>query len=514
VRPISLAVAFVLAAACGKSEPSRPAPDGSAVMVVGASTRLRLTDPIPSTSAFFDGTTVTVTIARGETLALQVLYRGAQPVDVTLGSTEIAVRRFAIEPVTVTRPSTVLWGPTRGAGVYPDRLRALGDARAPVAGPVLVELAVPSTARAGVVDGAITVGDRQLPLRVTIAPVEIPSLAARPRVWAYYDPREIAAATGEAAGGAAETACAAMMREHGIVATPELTLDNYEQRKGAVAGFPYVPVLLPGDAVEATVTGWRDKLAGTGQVAFAIPIDEPRTAEAKAAVKALSARARAAGGGPGSFLYTVTAMPDPAMGDAIDVYASPFAIKREGDRPATPERWTYNGTPPWAGAMTVDAGGVDLRTWGWIAWRWRVPLWYIWDATYWHDRHNRKRKKLDPMGGAPNDGTVDAVTFDDGEDHGNLDGAIVLPPSPAEAALGCVPTLRLAALRRGLQDRLLLDALEACGGRARAEAIAAPLVPSALGDAKKGDRTPWPADEDTWERARQRLIAELAGCML
>jgi hypothetical protein len=331
-------------------------------------------------------------------------------------------------------------------------------------------------------------------------------------VWAYSDRRVIAAATGTDAGGPAERACQAMLREHGIVATPELTLDTYEQRKYAVDGFPYVPVLLPSDAVEATVTGWRDRLAGTGQVAFAIPIDEPRTAEAKAAVKALSARARAAGAGPGSFLYTVTALPDASMGDAIDVYASPFAIKRDGARPAAPERWTYNGTPPWAGAMTVDASGIDLRTWGWIAWRWRVPLWYIWDATYWHDRHNRKRKKLDPMGGPANDGTTDAVTFDDGEDHGNLDGAIVLPPRASESAQGCIPTLRLAALRRGLTDRLLLDALERCAGRARAESIAASLVPLALGDAKKGDRTSWPSDEDTWERARQRLLSELAPC--
>lgn len=498
-------VALAAVAGCGRSAPAGPGRDGADVMIVGESTRLRATDPFPATSAFFDGKEVSVAVARGETVGLQVLYRGARPVGVTLDAAAITVRRYAVEPIAVVRPSTVMWGPSRGPGTYPDRLRALDADTAAVAGPVLIELAVAPDAPPGLARGTITVGDRALPLAVTVAPVVLPPLGEHPRVWAYYDARELG-------GMAAETACAAMLREHGVMATPELTPDTYDARKPQIAGSPYVPVLLPDDAVETTVAAWRDRLAGTGQVAFTIPIDEPRTAEAKAAVKALSARVRAAGGGPGSFLYAVTAAPDVALGDAIDVYISSDAVSLAGVRAATPERWTYNGTPPNAGAMTVDAGGADLRTWGWIAWRWRVPLWYIWDAAYWHDRHNRKRHKLDPLGGPANAGATDAVTFDDGEDHGNLDGALVLPPGPGDT--GCAATLRLATLRRGLEDRLLLDALETCGGRRRADAIASQLVPTALADAPRGSSASWPSDEDSWERARARLLSELAGCML
>jgi hypothetical protein len=509
---VAVGACVVAAVACGRREPAGRGPDLADVMIVGESTRLRTTDPIPNSSAFFDGTGVKLTLARGETIGLQVLYRGEREVLVDLASADLEIRRSVVEPVIVTRPTTAMWGPSRGRGEYPDRLRRLApDDRTPTAGPVLIELAVARVAPPGLVRGTITVGGREISLEVTIAPVRLPPLGARPRVWAYYDTREVAAVVGAGDARAAEVACAAMLREHGVMATPELTLDSYDQRKAAVAGSPFVPILL-GDAVEATVAGWIAKLAGTSQVAFTIPIDEPRAEADKRRVRALADRVRAAGGGPGKFLYAVTDQPHPIYGDAIDLYISPFAVTRDGDR-STP-RWTYNGTPPWAGAMTVDAGGVDLRTWGWIAWRWKVPVWYVWDGLYWHDRHNRKRNGLDPMGGAANTGATDAVTFDDGEDHGNLDGALLLPPLPGATATGCTPTLRLATLRRGLEDRLLLDALEARGGRARADAIAAELGAVALGDAKRGAAAAWPADEAAWERARQRLIAELAGCMM
>jgi hypothetical protein len=147
--------------------------------------------------------------------------------------------------------------------------------------------------------------------------------------------------------------------------------------------------------------------------------------------------------------------------------------------------------------MVLDAEPPGMRTWGWIAWRWQIPIWYVWDGLYWHDRHNRRGA---PMPGRSLDPRADPVSFDDGEDHGNLDGVLALP--------GCRPTLRLAALRRGYQDHALLELAAACN-RPAADELAAQLVPRALGDA--GDRPSWPSDEATWEAARQRLI-ELASC--
>lgn len=132
----------------------------------------------------------------------------------------------------------------------------------------------------------------------------------------------------------------------------------------------------------------------------------------------------------------------------------------------------------------------------------KIATWYVWDALYWHDRHNRHGT---PLPGRAVDVECDATSFDDGEDHGNLDGVLALP-----APGGCQPTLRLASVRRGLQDRALLDLAARCDPKATAE-LATELVPHALGDAPVTGDPAWPTDEAVWERARQKLIA-LARC--
>ncbi len=253
-------------------------------------------------------------------------------------------------------------------------------------------------------------------------------------------------------------------------------------------------MLLPveAEARRAAVRAWTELLAGTGQVGFAIPIDEPRRLARKLEVRALAAEVRAAGGGPGRFLYAVTDEPHFVYGDLIDAYLSPYAVTRDGARAvagAMPERWTYNGGEPFAGPMVLDSGGPALRTWGWIAWRWQVGLWYVWDVMYWSDRYAHRRRGGTGLPALTATDT-DAVTFDDGEDHGNLDG-VLLHPGPAGS-------WRLKTLRRGLQDRALLDALAACAGREAADAIAAAIVPRALGDAGAAGswrRGAWPRDE-------------------
>jgi hypothetical protein len=73
---------------------------------------------------------------------------------------------------------------------------------------------------------------------------------------------------------------------------------------------------------------------------------------------------------------------------------------------------------------------------------------------------------------------------------------------------GPVASLRLKALRRGLQDRLLLEKLSDCGGRAQADAIAARVVPRALGDARS--EPSWSADEQAFERARSDVLDALS----
>ncbi len=482
---------------CGRKATVDPGPD---LQIVGESTRLRLEDPVPQTSPWFDGTRVTLVAARGETLGLQILHRAAGATTLAIPGT--TVTGYAVEAFPVKRPSTSLFGGSHGAGTYADGLTA---SPTPATNPAYFEVAVPVDAAVGERAGELVVAGRRVPVTLTVADAVLPPL---PRsVWAYEDPRELVWANGgagdppRAVPSSAERACIDLFRAHGVLLSPDLQLAWWEARRPVLDGFADVPVMISTDPVKAAdeVRGWIAATAGTGQVPFTIPIDEPRSAEARAKVRVLAEAVRAAGGGPGRFHYAVTAEPHPDFGDAIDLYISWKAAHRAGDRV---KRWTYNGAPPYAGAVVLDAETPGTRTWGWIAWRWNIPVWYVWDALYWHDRHNRRGK---PLPGRALDPRVDPVSFDDGEDRGNFDGVLALP-SPE----GCRPTLRLAALRRGLQDRQLLELAARCAPEATA-ALAAEVVPTALGDAPAKGKPSWSTDEAVWERARRQLV-ELASC--
>jgi len=291
-----------------------------------------------------------------------------------------------------------------------------------------------------------------------------------------------------------------------VLLSPDIKLEWWVARKELFDGITDIPVNISRDPelAAAEVRSWIGATQGTGQLPFTIPIDEPRTPEARAKVRALSAAVRAAGGGPTTFRYAVTSAPHPELGDAIDLYISMSAAHASGDRYA---RWTYNGAHPYAGSMVLDAMTPGTRTWGWIAWRYAISTWYVWDALYWHDRHNRKGQ---PLPGHTLEPRVDPISFDDGEDHGNLDGVLALP-----AQGGCQPTLRLAQLRRGLQDRQLLELAARCDPTATAK-LAAEMVPTALADAPGGGKPSkakpsWPTTEAPWELARRKLL-QLASC--
>jgi hypothetical protein len=218
-------------------------------------------------------------------------------------------------------------------------------------------------------------------------------------------------------------------------------------------------------------------------------------------------------------LFAVTDEPRSEYGDnLVDLYLTLTPHLTD-----TFTRWTYNGAPPRAGSMVVDTESPGLRTWGWIGWRYHIPIWYAWNAVYWHDRHNHKSEPPRTL-----DARTDATSFDNGDDHGNLDGVLALPgdwktanePKPSAdlhpksatdskpASAPCHSTLRLEALRRGLQDRVLLDLAATCNAT-EASNLAAKLVSRALGDAST--TAAWPSDEATWEAARRHLL-ELADC--
>ena len=356
------AAAAGLAPGCQTGHPPQPA-----IQVVGETVKLRPDQAVPATSPFFDGTRVRVRAARGEVVGLQVLRADPAPTRIALELDGAAIRAWQVEDVRVVRPSTSLWGPSGGAGAYPDRL-VPGVKGAVTAGrDALFDVAVPPATAPGDHDGTLTVGDRRIPVTLTVEPVTIPTVDAAPWVWAYYSAEELARGEGVRPGSpdaaAAERRDQRLLRSYGVYATPELTLADADRRADAVRGVRFVPVLLPRgrDAIQAAARAWPARLE-PGQRAFAIPIDEPRTVVDKLAVRVLGRWLHQAGGG---VWLAVTDGPDWLYGDDVDVLVSPAA---PGTGPPD-RRWTYNGAPPGAGAMIVDTDGVALRTWGWIGWR-------------------------------------------------------------------------------------------------------------------------------------------------
>lgn len=493
VKIRELALGCLVTAACRRAD--APPPE---IVVVGESTRVKLEGARPERTAWFDGEQVSLVAARGEVIGLQVVQRSAAPSSLVIVGLDIA--GFEVDSFYVRHPSTAMYGGSQGRGTYPDALRPVAR---PATNPAYFEISVGRDVAPAIYTGELVVGARHIPVKLVVAAVTLPPIPIS--VWAYGDPRELAWAeqpTGDPprATSPAELACIDMFRAHGVLLSPMVRLDWWAERKALLAGMRDVPVWISDDPtrVGEDVRGWIAATAGTGQVPFAIPIDEPRTPEKKQQVKELAAAVRAAGGGPTTFRYAVTDNIRPEVyGDLIDLYISLYA--RRDDRLP---RWTYQSAPPHGGSMVLDAVSPGTRTWGWIAWRWRVPVWYVWDALYWHDRHNRRGM---PLPGKPLVPADSPVSFNDGEDHGNFDGVLALP-----APGGCTRTLRLAALRRGQQDKALLDLAASCS-RDAAEKLAARMVPRALGDAPKRSVRSWSADESVWEQARRELL-DLASC--
>jgi len=477
---------FVVAAACKR-------PD---LAIWTESTRAKLSESPPS--AIFDGQRVTLRGMSGEILGLQIRAARNTRCTLTLDSTELAA--FSLDALVVREPSTSMYGDSRGAGAYPDQLRpnANGTATAIVSDEAYFDITLRA---AGMHHGTLTLSDdrstRQIPVDLTVDPGQ---LQLAPFVWAFYLPSEIARIhhvpdDDSAAELAVERPYVTLLRQHGVFAASDQPPGRTPPRSEFLDGLAYWPVSLDLTSDSAlvadtnrTVAVFRDRQ----QIPFVTPVDEPATAEARARVTHACRIIRATSAG--RVLCAVTAPPHPEL-DA-DIYISPASIPSpDRGKPITRARyWTYNGRPPSAGSMVLDGDSGALRSWGWLAARYDVPLWHVWEVFYVRDRYNAGKDVASHL--------PDPLTFDErkkhrgSDDHGNLDGLLVYP--------GPLPSLRLKTLRRGLQDRQLLLQL-----KAKNPARAAELLASIRGLGDAGPGTSWPSDERGWEALHTALLDAL-----
>lgn len=198
----------------------------------------------------------------------------------------------------------------------------------------------------------------------------------------------------------------------------------------------------------------------------------------------------------------------------IDIWCPPadegsqgYNITAAGERQAAGyEVGTYNGHRPGAGTALIDDDAIAMRSWGWIAFKHNIDLWYYWDVAYWSDVHND---------GQQTDVWNDPLTFDgrssDWENLGNGDGTIFYPgedqiyPSGNRAIKGPISSIRMKNWRRGLQDYEYLYLATQAGYSSEVNQIIAEIIPSVLSDAAGLSTKSWPSRSAPWEKARQNI---------
>lgn len=169
--------------------------------------------------------------------------------------------------------------------------------------------------------------------------------------------------------------------------------------------------------------------------------------------------------------------------------ASPEFLRR---RAAAGDRiWFYHAGHPYLGIHSVNAPGIDMRTWGVIAARYGFHGQLMWALNF----------------GDPQDpyGKPSYKNMDDRFGNGTMvyPGAM-LPTIGHKASSGPIPSMRLKAWRRGLQDADLVEVARGRGRSTQVDELLQQLIPRALGEAS-GEPS-WPEGPQAWHRFRTSLL--------
>ncbi len=155
--------------------------------------------------------------------------------------------------------------------------------------------------------------------------------------------------------------------------------------------------------------------------------------------------------------------------------------------------WFYHAGHPSVGIHAINASGVELRSWGVLAARYGLQGNFMWALNL----------------GDP-DEPYKMPSYKAGDDRfGN--GTLVYPGAQLEdighvPSAGPVPSMRLKAWRRGLQDAALARLAQKEGYKTRVDLMLRNHIPKGLGEAEPGKPPTWPRDHARWEALRMDLL--------
>jgi hypothetical protein len=208
--------------------------------------------------------------------------------------------------------------------------------------------------------------------------------------------------------------------------------------------------------------------------------------------------------------HLVTVAPRSDLLGTVDIWAT-WGAGYVPDRMAQRQRagehaWFYQQHEPFVGGNCVNDEGLAMRSWPWIAWRYRVDGIFLWVGNFWNEDPYRQAVNWD------DDLLGNGVLFYPGH---------LLPTIGFPAVDGPIASLRMKALRRGLLDYEYFELLRQTGGAP--DALVAGIVRSALNEGgwephwrhprweRPGDWSHEPAEWDAARRAAARqILARLA----
>jgi hypothetical protein len=228
--------------------------------------------------------------------------------------------------------------------------------------------------------------------------------------------------------------------------------------------------------------------------------------------------------GPGRALpIFVTHEYTKALDGAIDIWDSGpqfyDVAQARKERASGRDWWIYNGGRPAAGALVMDTPATDARAIIWGCFKHGIRVYFYWHGVHW--QHNTQKQ-----GDRNQDVWRNPVTFDNRgqprkpvKDQGfaNGDGVLIYPgeerlhPAEDRGIAGPCSTIRLANLRRGLQDHQYLTLAQALGLAGPVQQSIASVVPHVFSEA--GQAVGFAETGDAYEAVRLKLALAIEELM-
>ncbi|MGB2866970.1 MAG: DUF4091 domain-containing protein, partial [Bacteroidota bacterium] len=189
-----------------------------------------------------------------------------------------------------------------------------------------------------------------------------------------------------------------------------------------------------------------------------------------------------------------------------------YIIKTANERRKLGEKTAmYNGTRPSFGVPAIiDVDAADARVNPWIAWRYKVDLYFLWYSNLYVEKNNKDStiRHMNPW-------VDNYLPYSTGYAWGN--GTFIYPgedkeyPAFDHGLQGPIASIRMKNWRRGQQDYEYLWLVRQAGFGSSADSVVRSVVPFAFDECPDGQNAPppWAVRGYMYEHQRQYLAMML-----